>query len=78
VNWVENLTPQIAESAELAESGNCTTTQLLNYLRAAYIATYIEVGSLLNLGLKPEFKRLLLDNASKTNRCGVSGGIPCI
>lgn len=40
--------------------------QLLNYLRA----TDIEVGVLLNFGLKPEFKRLLLDNASKTNRCG--------
>jgi GxxExxY protein len=40
--------------------------QLLNYLRA----TDIEVGILLNFGLKPEFKRLLLDNSSKTNRCG--------
>ena len=40
--------------------------QLLNYLRA----TDIEVGVLLNFGLKPEFKRLVLDNASKTSRCG--------
>jgi GxxExxY protein len=40
--------------------------QLLNYLRA----TDIEVGILLNFGLKPEFKRLVLDNASKTSRCG--------
>ena len=40
--------------------------KLLNYLRA----TDIEVGILLNFGLKPEFKRLILDNASKTNRCG--------
>ena len=40
--------------------------QLLNYLRA----THIEVGLLLNFGLKPEFQRLVLDNASKTNRCG--------
>jgi GxxExxY protein len=40
--------------------------QLLNYLRA----TDVEVGLLLNFGLKPEFKRLILDNASKTNRCG--------
>ena len=40
--------------------------QLLNYLRA----TDIEVGLLLNFGLKPEFKRLILDNASKTNRRG--------
>lgn len=35
--------------------------QLLNYLRA----TEIEVGLLLNFGVKPEFKRLLLDNSSK-------------
>lgn len=40
--------------------------QLLNYLRA----TDIEVGILLNFGLKPEFKRLVLDNSSKTSRCG--------
>ncbi len=38
--------------------------QLLNYLRA----TDIEVGILLNFGLKPEFKRLILENSSKTNR----------
>ncbi|HET8783167.1 MAG TPA: GxxExxY protein [Pyrinomonadaceae bacterium] len=35
--------------------------QLLNYLRA----TDIEVGILLNFGLKPEFKRLILENSSK-------------
>ncbi|HKR11260.1 MAG TPA: GxxExxY protein [Pyrinomonadaceae bacterium] len=40
--------------------------QLLNYLRA----TDLEVGLLLNFGPKPEFKRLILDNASKTSRCG--------
>ncbi len=39
-------------------------SQLLNYLRA----TDIEVGLLLNFGVKPEFKRLILDNASKTSR----------
>lgn len=39
--------------------------QLLNYLRATD-----EVGIFVNFGLKPEFKRLVLDNASKTNRCG--------
>ena len=38
--------------------------QLVNYLRA----TDIEVGILLNFGLKPEFKRLILENSSKTNR----------
>jgi len=36
----------------------------LNYLRA----TDVEVEILLNFGLKPEFKRLILENSSKTNR----------
>jgi GxxExxY protein len=40
--------------------------QLLNYMRA----TDIEVGILLNFGLKPEYQRLVLDNESKTNRGG--------
>ena len=35
--------------------------QLLNYLRA----TEIEVGLLLNFGVRPEFKRLLFDNTRK-------------
>ena len=35
--------------------------QLLNYLRA----TDIEIGLLLNFGLKPEFKRLIYDNPRK-------------
>src|SRR5437763_9950192 len=38
--------------------------QLLNYLRA----TEIEVGLLLNFGLKPEFKRLIFNNPRKTFR----------
>jgi GxxExxY protein len=38
--------------------------QLLNYLRA----TEIEVGLLLNFGVRPEFKRLLFDNARKGAR----------
>jgi len=38
--------------------------QLLNYLRA----TEIEVGLLLNFGLKPEFKRLIFDNPRKLIR----------
>jgi GxxExxY protein len=35
--------------------------QVLNYLRA----TQIEVGLLLNFGIKPEFKRLAFDNSRK-------------
>lgn len=38
--------------------------QLLNYLRA----TDIEIGLLLNFGVKPEFKRLLFDNPRKVSR----------
>jgi GxxExxY protein len=38
--------------------------QLLNYLRA----TEIEIGLLLNFGVKPEFKRLVFDNARKVAR----------
>jgi GxxExxY protein len=38
--------------------------QLLNYLRA----TEIEVGLLLNFGVRPEFKRLLFDNPRKGAR----------
>lgn len=40
------------------------TAQLLNYLRA----TEIEVGLLLNFGLRPEFKRLIFDNPRKLIR----------
>jgi GxxExxY protein len=38
--------------------------QLLNYLRA----TEAEVGLLLNFALKPQFRRLVFDNARKTLR----------
>jgi GxxExxY protein len=38
--------------------------QLLHYLRA----TEIEVGLLLNFGLRPQFRRLLFDNARKKIR----------
>ena len=38
--------------------------QLLNY----FWATEIEVGLLLNFGLKPEFKRLVFDNPRKLTR----------
>src|SRR5215210_8130726 len=37
------------------------SAQLLNYLRA----TEIEVGLLLNFGLKPEFKRFAFENSRK-------------
>jgi GxxExxY protein len=38
--------------------------QLLNYLKA----TDVEIGLLLNFGIKPEFKRLLFDNPRKAAR----------
>jgi GxxExxY protein len=41
---------------------NSHQAQLLNYLRA----TDIEIGVLLNFGVKPEFKRLVYDNLRKT------------
>lgn len=41
--------------------------QVLNYLRA----TNIEVGLVLNFGLKPEFRRKLFTNDRKPNLCGV-------
>ena len=37
--------------------------QLLNYLRA----TEIEIGLLLNFGVKPELKRLIYDNPRKNS-----------
>jgi len=40
--------------------------QLLNYLRA----TEIEVGLLLNFGLKPQFKRRVFDNVRKHGPAG--------
>ncbi len=50
------------------KAGRCLDSshqaQLLNYLRA----TEIEVGLLLNFGLKPEFKRLIFDNPRKAMR----------
>ena len=45
------------------------SSQLQNYLRA----TDIEVGILLNFGVKPEYKRLLFDNQSKCNRAAGKG-----
>ena len=38
--------------------------QLLHYLKA----THLEIGMLLNFGVKPEFRRLLFDNARKKIR----------
>jgi GxxExxY protein len=54
------------KSAKALDSSHAA--QLLNYLRA----TEIEVGLLLNFGLKPEFKRLIFDNPRKSIR-----GNPC-
>lgn len=56
VVWLELKVARCVDRSHIA--------QLRNYLRA----TDVEVGILLNFGLKPEFKRLILENSSKTNR----------
>ncbi|MEP6569516.1 MAG: GxxExxY protein [Acidobacteriota bacterium] len=56
-----------AQGGAIADTSH--TAQLLNYLRA----TDIEVGLLLNFGLKPDFKRLIFDNPRKAIR-----GNPCL
>ena len=75
-NWVGNFTADMLvegcvllelKAAKVLDSSH--TAQLLNYLRA----TEIEVGLLLNFGLKPEFKRLIFDNPRKAIR-----GNPCL
>jgi len=59
---VENCVMLELKAARALDSAH--EAQLLNYLRA----TEIEVGLLLNFGLKPEFKRLIFDNPRKLIR----------
>ena len=59
---VENCVLLELKAARALDSSH--QAQLLNYLRA----TEIEVGLLLNFGLKPEFKRLIFDNPRKLIR----------
>lgn len=61
---VENKVLLELKSARALDSSHAA--QLLNYLRA----TPIEVGLLLNFGMKPEFKRLIFDNTRKLIRAG--------
>jgi len=63
---VENCVLLELKSARAIDPSH--TAQLLNYLRA----TEIEVGLLLNFGLKPEFKRLVFDNPRKSLRANPS------
>jgi GxxExxY protein len=56
---VENAVLLELKAARALDSSH--EAQLLNYLRA----TQIEVGLLLNFGVKPEFKRLAFDNERK-------------
>jgi GxxExxY protein len=56
---VENAVLLELKAARALDSSH--EAQLLNYLRA----TEIEVGLLLNFGIKPEFKRLAYDNERK-------------
>ena len=59
---VENCVLLELKAARCLDSSH--RAQLQNYLRA----TDIEVGLLLNFGLKPEFKRLVFDNSRKVSR----------
>ncbi len=59
---VENSVLIELKAARALDSAH--SAQLLNYLRA----TEIEVGLLLNFGLKPDFKRLIFDNPRKAIR----------
>jgi len=59
---VENCVLLELKAARCLDSSH--RAQLQNYLRA----TEIEVGLLLNFGLKPEFKRLVFDNSRKVSR----------
>ena len=59
---VENAVLLELKAARALDSSH--EAQLLNYLRA----TEIEVGLLLNFGIKPEFKRLAFDNERKKIR----------
>lgn len=59
---VENCVLIELKAARALDSAH--SAQLLNYLRA----TEIEVGLLLNFGLKPDFKRLIYDNPRKSIR----------
>ena len=64
---VENCVLLELKSARAIDKAH--EAQLLNYLRA----TEIEVGLLLNFGLKPEFKRMIFDNPRKSIRAN-----PCL
>lgn len=59
---VENTVLLELKAARALESAH--EAQLLHYLRA----TEIEVGLLLNFGLRPQFRRLLFDNERKKIR----------
>lgn len=63
---VDNTVLLELKAARSLESAH--EAQLLHYLRA----TEIEVGLLLNFGLRPQFRRLLFDNGRKKIR-----GNPC-
>jgi GxxExxY protein len=59
---VEHLVLVELKSARTLES--CHEAQLLHYLRA----TEVEIGLLLNFGLRPQFRRLVFDNERKKLR----------
>ena len=64
---VDNLVPLELKTARALDCSH--DAQLLNYLQA----TDIEVGLLLNFGLRPQFKRLVFENPRKAIRAN-----PCL
>jgi GxxExxY protein len=66
----------VVEKRVLVEAKACPRihptheAQLLNYLRA----TFLEVGLVLNFGPRPQFRRLLFDNALKKHPTETSSG----
>ncbi len=66
ISWLIRYVLLELKSARSIESSH--EAQLLHYLRA----TDIEVGLLLNFGVRPQFRRLLFDNERKKIR-----GNPC-
>jgi GxxExxY protein len=70
---VENAVMLELKSARILDASH--EAQLLHYLRS----TEVEIGLVLNFGLRPQFRRLLFDNERKKireNPCKSVAGVP--